>query len=185
MIRLILIAMLVLSGRLHAEFVDKFPGFKELHQRSSFVGIVKVERADGEDYYSSWKRVTLHSEAVFKGQAIENEMARLSDRHITMAGDKVISWPDGYLIQPDARLLVFLYPEPVVWSKGLYKWAGSRAEGTILPISPLTRIDELDVKKPMEAYAKIVADYSKYCDQMAACARRQKEFIEQMTKDGK
>jgi len=142
MLKGFLTVALLLIGQLHAEYFRPFPGFKDLEKGSSFVGIVEAERMNGDqDYYSSYRFVSVRSRLILKGKPIESEVARIYDSRISELAGAKIKWPEKSLIHPGERFLVFLWPAPPEWSKGRYKWEDHHCEGTILPVSPLTKLD--------------------------------------------
>lgn len=188
MIRHLLMVMCLLMGSLHAEYFHPFPGFKTMLDHAAFVGIVKLESPSDSSAFvgSSFRCFTVRSQVVFKGNAIQGEVARLADRRLSILGDQHQNWPFEDILEPEKSFLVFLSgPSPAALSSGLFKWDELHYEGAVLPLSPLISAGNYDEKKPLESFSKVVRDHSQYCDQMAACARKQKEWIEKMTKDGK
>ena len=46
---------------------------------------------------------------------------------------------------------------------GRYRWDELHAEGAVLPLSPKSNLEMIDVTKPFEAFEKIIRDYTAHC----------------------
>jgi hypothetical protein len=188
MITRLLLLFFVSAMGVEAAVYDKFPGFKSLFDRASFVGIVKLgsrdvrpgRQAHMEDWTGPHRFFHIESQVIFKGPAIKNDVARLADRRLGTWGKSVVSIRNQEILAPDGLFLVFLTGRNDSDSTR-YRWDELHAEGSVLPVSPKSNLNSLKhgAETPLEKIATIVQDYTDFCRQLYEQAVIQETLIEQ------
>jgi hypothetical protein len=161
---------LALCSICSAAVYEEFPGFKELYARANFVGIVKLGSRDvpkDEDgAFSDWigphRFFEVTSVKILKGPKIQSQIARLADRRLEMDGKKISRAPSEEILLSEKQFLVFLTGS-AVGPSDRYRWDELHAEGAVLPVSPKTNLETLDLTKPLEVCEQIVRDYTAHC----------------------
>lgn len=193
MIRFLLITI-ALAATCKGAFYEQFPGFRPLYERANFVGIVTLVKRDvPKDEKDAWgdsigphSFFTIKSIKIFKGDAIDGDVARLADRRITIDGNTVFPVPIGDILTPERQFLVFLNGQTKKNGKdwvrlhgSRYQWDEIHAEGAVLPVSPLTNLNCIDVKNPYKTFDQIVFDYTEYSKKQYEHAVEQQRIVKQ------
>lgn len=169
MFHLIFIACAVTSFCNGAVY-ERFPGFKQLYERADFVGIVTLvkrdvpsdEKAAWSDWIGPHRFFEIRSVKVFKGPKIQSQIARLADRRLELGANGISPAPSEEILLPEKQFLVFMTGS-AEGPSGRYRWDELHAEGAVLPLSPKSNLEMIDVTRPFEAFEQIIRDYTAHC----------------------
>jgi hypothetical protein len=183
MFRVIAISLAFVAS-CNAAVYERFPGFKRLYEQADFVGIVTLVRRDvPKDQKAAWgdwigphRFFEITSVKVLKGPQIRSQIARLADRRLEIGDGSFFPVPLGEVLLPETRFLVFLSGSPI-GASGRYRWDELHAEGAVLPVSPKTNLETLNLTKPLELFEQIVKDYTAHCKALYEHALDQERLL--------